>query len=29
MQYRGPVALHHEQTIAVVSHNGAGDTIDR
>jgi len=28
-QIRGPVALHHEQTIAVVTYNGPGDTIDR
>ena len=28
-RYRGPVALHHEQTVAVVTHNGPGDTIDR
>jgi len=27
-RYRGPVALHHEQTVAVVTHNGPGDTID-
>lgn len=28
-KYRGPVALDHEQTIAVVTHNGPDDTIDR
>ena len=29
VQYRGPVALHHEQTVAVVTHNGPENTIDR
>jgi len=28
-KYMGPVALHHEQTIAVVTHNGQDHTIDR
>ena len=28
-RYRGPGALHHEQTVAVVTHNGPDDTIDR
>ena len=28
-RYRGPVALHHEQTVAVVTHNGPENTIDR
>ena len=28
-RYRGPVALQHEQTVAVVTHNGPENTIDR
>jgi len=28
-RYRGPHALHHEQTVAVVTYNGPRDTIDR